>query len=101
MAEHGNSGKNYEARKCGLTSARERKKKKHQWKTIWRLRIAKETSENKQKRGVRENLQCIQNPDGCLLDGDCGDPTNKEKNEAAKPFGKLQVIKKACKRLPG
>lgn len=81
-------------------------KKKKRRKTILRLRIAKETSENKQKREggggrLEKNLQCIQNPDGCLLDGDCGDPTNKEKNEAAKPFGKLQVIKKACKRLPG
>lgn len=66
------------------------------------LRNAKERLQKINKRGgVRENLQCIQNPDGCLLDGDCGDPTNKEKNEAAKPFGKLQVIKKACKRLPG
>lgn len=102
MAEHGNSGKNYEARKCGLTSAREREKKTPMENHLRVENHKRETSGNKQKRGgVRENLQRIQNPDGCLLDGDCGDPTNKEKNEAAKPFGKLQVIKKACKRLPG
>lgn len=47
-------------------------------------------AENKQKKkGGEEICNTSKNPHGCLLDGDCGDPTNKGKNEAAEPFGKL------------
>lgn len=57
MAEHGNSGKNYETRKCGLTSARERENKKTAMENHLRVENHKrETSGNKQKRGGERKL---------------------------------------------
>ncbi len=57
LAEHGNSGKNYEARKCGLTSAREREKKKNtNGKPFEGWESQRETSGNNKKRGGERKL---------------------------------------------
>lgn len=64
-------------------------------KLFWALSREKgKNVENKQKnewgkKKKKKICNASKNPDGCLLDGDCGDLTNKGKNEAAEPFGKL------------
>lgn len=65
-------------------------RKKMNGKPFWALSKEKgKNVENKQKIEGKKICNASKTPDGCLLDGDCGDLTNKGKNEAAEPFGKL------------